>query len=79
MLLQLENTNKENIDKLLNFAKENQLKLSVMDDYENNFSLPGKPLSEAELCLLIEKSRRSGQIAMEEGHSIIRKSFNAED
>lgn len=79
MLLQLENTNKENIDKLLNFAKENQLKLSVMDDYENNFSLPGKPLSDDELYLLIEKSRTSGQIAMREGHSVLRKSFNARD
>ncbi len=79
MLLQLENTNKENVDKLLNFAKENQLKLSVMDDYENNFSLPGKPLSDEELGLLIEKSRISGQISMQDAHSISRTSFNDRD
>lgn len=31
MLLQLVNTNKVNIDKLLNFAKENQLHLKTID------------------------------------------------
>ncbi len=79
MLLELEKTNKDNIDKLLNFAKENQLKLSVMDDYETNFFLPGKPLSDEELCILVEKSRSSGQISMQKAHSIIRTSFNGKD
>ncbi len=77
MLLQLENTNKENIDKLLDFAKQNRLKLSIIDDNENNYFLPGKPLSPVELSLLIEKSRNSGNISMEDAHSAIRKSFNA--
>ena len=77
MLFQLENTNKENINKLLDFAKQNHLQLSVIDDNENNYFLPGKPLSPAELSLLIEKSRKSGNISMEDAHSAIRKSFNA--
>ena len=77
MLFQLENTNKENINKLLDFAKQNHLQLSVIDDNENNYFLPGKPLSPAELSLLIEKSRKSGHIKMEDAHSAIRKSFDA--
>jgi hypothetical protein len=40
MLLQLENTNKENINKLLNFAKQNHLQLSLIDDNESNYFLP---------------------------------------
>jgi hypothetical protein len=77
MLLQLENTNTENINKLLNFAKQNKLKLSVIDDTENNYFLPGKPLSTAELSHLIENSRKSGSISMEDAHAVIRQSFDA--
>lgn len=77
MLLQLENTNKENINKLLNFAKQNDLKLVVIDDDENNYFLPGKPLSADELTHLIENSRKSGIIRMEDAHTAIRKSFDA--
>lgn len=79
MLLKLENTNKENIDKLLIFAKENQLKLTVLDDSENNYCLPGKPLNDDELALLIAHSRMSGQITMHKGHSLIMKNFGATD
>ncbi len=77
MLLQLENTNKENINKLLNFAKQNHLKLSMIDDNENNYFLPGKPLTAAELSQLIETSRKSGSIRMEDAHTAIRNSFDA--
>jgi len=77
MLLQLENTNKENINKLLNFAKQNHLKLSMIDDNENNYFLPGKPLTAAELSQLIENSRKSGSIRMEDAHTAIRNSFDA--
>ncbi len=56
MLLQLENTNKENVDKLLHFAKRNHLKLSIIDDNENNYFLPGKPLNAVQLSQLIEKA-----------------------
>lgn len=79
MLLQLENTNKENINRLLDFAKQNHLKLSVIDDNENNYFLPGKPWSASELSLLIENSRKSGHISVEDAHTAIRKSFDAGD
>ncbi|WP_462222797.1 hypothetical protein [Ferruginibacter sp.] len=77
MLLQLENTDKDNIDKLLAFAKQNHLQLSIIDDVENNIHLPGKPLSPEELTKLIEKSRASGMITMENAHQIIRDKYNA--
>jgi hypothetical protein len=77
VLLQLENTNKENVNKLLDFAKQTHLQLSLIDDNENNYFLLGKPLSSAELSLLIEKSRNSGHITMKDAHSAIRKSFDA--
>ncbi len=64
MLLQLENTNKEDINKLLNFAKQNHLELSVIDDNKNDYFLPGKPLSDAELSQLIESSCKSDSITM---------------
>ena len=37
MLLQLENTDQANINKLLLFAKENHLQLSLVDDNEENY------------------------------------------
>ena len=77
MLLQLENTNKEDINKLLDFAKQNHLELSVIDDNKNDHFLPGKPLSNAKLSQLIEKSRESGSITMQDAHTTIRNSFNA--
>ncbi len=78
MLLQLENTSKKDINKLLNFAKQNQLELSLVDDNENNYFLPGKPLSEDELTQLVEKSRKSGIITLEDAHTAIRNNFNAD-
>lgn len=78
MLLQLENTDKADIDKLLAFAKKNHLQLSIIDDVDNNLHLPGKPLSPEELTKLILKSRASGMISMENAHQIIRKKFNAD-
>ncbi len=77
MLLQLENTNKEDINKLLNLAKQNHLELSVIDDNKDDYFLPGKPLSDAELSQLIENSRKSGSITMQDAHTTIRNSFNA--
>lgn len=77
MLLQLENTNKENVNKLLNFAKQNKLKLSVIDGSENNYFLPGKPLNAAELSQIIENSRKSESTSMDDAHTVIRKSFDA--
>ena len=45
---------------------------------ENEYYLPGKPLSEEELVKLIGNSRKSGTISMEDAHDILRKSFNAD-
>lgn len=62
MLLQLENIDKKGLNLLWNFAKQNQLKLPVIDNEKNDYFLPGKPLSDAELSKLIEDSRKSGHI-----------------
>jgi hypothetical protein len=72
MLLQLENTNKENIDKLIAFAKENEMDISLLDDNINDIHLPGKALTSKELTELIQKSRESGTISMADGHTLIR-------
>lgn len=77
MLFQLNDTSKTNIDKLLAFAKQNQLQLSVVDDTENNLFLPGKPLTPDQLTQMIEKSRKSGIISMTNAHQIIRDNYNA--
>ena len=78
MLLQLEDTHQENINKLLAFARENNLKLSLVDESENNYLLPGKPLTPEQLILLIEKSRNSGTISMQSAHRIITNRYNAD-
>jgi hypothetical protein len=77
MLLELENTSTNNINLLLDFAKKNKLKLQLVDEGGNDYYLPGKPLSDEELVKLINKSRKSGSISMEDAHDIIRKSFHA--
>lgn len=78
MLLQLENTNKENIAKLIDFANKLNLRLSLIDDNVNNPGLPGKPLSDIELKNMIEAGRQSGTISMKDAHQLIRKNFNAD-
>jgi hypothetical protein len=78
MLFQLNDTNKANVDKLLNFAKQNQLDLSLVDDADNNFFLPGKPLTETQLTGMIEKSRKSGIISMLDAHQLIRDNYHAD-
>lgn len=78
MLLQLDNTNKKDFNTLMNFAKQNQLKLTVVDGKENDYFLPGKPLTDIELSQLIEDSRKSGHIEMINAHKAIRDHFNAD-
>jgi len=78
MLLQLENTDNANLQKLMDYARQLNLRLSLIDDNSNNLALPGKPLSGAALKTLIESSRKSGIITMESAHDIIRKKFNAD-
>ncbi len=77
MLLQLENSQQDDVNKLLAFAKQNCLKLSVVDD-SDEYHLPGKPLNDNEIAALIESSRNSGSISMQDAHSLIRKNYNAD-
>ena len=77
MLINIENTNEQTISKLKEFAKQHDIKLSFVDD-DNNYWLPGKPLSDKELTDLIEKSRASGRVSMKDAHNLIRQSRNAD-
>ena len=77
MLLQLNDTNKEHVNKLLAFARQNNLQLSLVDENEESLILPGKPLSQQQLNQLIESSRKSGSISMKAAHQQIRNSHNA--
>lgn len=70
MLLQLENTHHDDLNKLLVFAKKNQLKLTLIDD-SDKYQLPGKPLTEQQITQLIENARKSGIISMQDAHNII--------
>ncbi len=78
MLLQLENTHRDDVNELLQFARENHLKLSVINESEGDLLLPGKPLSPEQLTQLIENSRKSGIISMRDAHQIISNNYNAD-
>ena len=78
MLLQLEETHQEDVNKLLAFAKNNNLKLSLIDESENNFLLPGKPLTEEQLLQLINQSRNGKMISMANAHELIGSYYNAD-
>ena len=73
----LDNTDPGDVNKLLSSARENHLELSVIDDHKNNYFLPGKPLSPDHLTQLIENSRKSGMISLQNAHKIITDSLNA--
>ena len=77
MLLQIENSTPEAINKLLSFAKENKIQLSLLDDETDNYALPGKPLSNQQLNRLINESRNSGIISMKDAHQLIQQSYDA--
>lgn|GEM_PF-1141874 len=78
MLLQVQQTSHENIEKLIAYAKQNNIELSVIDDVEDNYFLPGKPLSQQALTSMITKGRTSGTIPVDEVHSAIRKNYHAD-
>jgi len=78
MLLQLENTTEANVQKLLDYARQLNLSLTLIDQDESNFALPGKPLPESALKSMIEAGRKTGTITMENAHDIIRKNFHAD-
>ncbi len=71
MLLELQNTSTDDVRKLLAFAQQNNLQLSVIDDDFNNYHLPGKPLTSSQLDSIIANSRISGTISLGEAHEII--------
>ena len=77
MLFQLENTDKEDVNKLLAFANQNHLKLSLVDD-NVEYHLPGKPLTDQQISQLIDSSRKSGTISMEDAHQTIRSNYNVD-
>ncbi len=77
MLFHLENASQDNIKKLIEFAAQNNLKLSLVDEVENNYVFPGKPLTPGQLTELVENSRRSEMIAMDDAHRIIRNALDA--
>lgn len=77
MLLQLETTHQDDVSKLLAFAKQNYLKLSLIDE-SDDCHLPGKPLNDSKISQLIESSRNSGIISMQDAHQIIRKNYNGD-
>jgi hypothetical protein len=76
MLLELDSTDQEKVDRLLVFARENNIKLSLVDESDDDYFLPGKPLSPEQLSDIITKSRKSGIIRMEDAHALIYKSFD---
>lgn len=78
MLLQLQQPSSDKIDKLLAYAKQNNMELSVIDDNEDNYFLPGKPLSEQALTHIITNGRTTGTIQMDELHNAIRKKYHAD-
>ena len=78
MLLQLENTDSDSLKKLMDYARQLNLRLSLIDEQSQSSSLPGKPLSAANLRALIETSRQSGTISMNDAHAALRKKFDAD-
>ena len=78
MLLQLQQASSDKIEKLMAYAKQNNMELSVIDDSEDNYFLPGKPLSEQALTSMVTKGRNSGTVSMDEVHNAIRKTHHAD-
>lgn len=76
MLLQLKESKKADIRKLIAFAKQNSLHLSVVDADKTKTYLPGKALDHKEIKELITKSRKSGKVSLEKAHKQIRKKLN---
>lgn len=78
MLLQLENPDRENVDRPLTLARQNNIQLSLIDETEESYFLPGRPLSPKQIAQLIEKSRNSWMIRMSDAHNLLRTSYKAD-
>lgn len=77
MLLELKNTTTDSIEKLMSFAKDNGINLSLLDD-EEDYHLPGKPLTDEQLTAYLDESNASGTIDIDTAHTLIRKMFNGD-
>lgn len=75
MLLELLNTEADQLKQLLDWARKNDIQLSPLDQDDKNMSLPGRPLSNFELEELIKTGRMSGQIELNEAHELIRRKY----
>jgi len=78
MLLQLQQASSDKIEKLMAYAKQNNIKLSVIEDMEGAYFLPGKPLSEQALTNMITKGRSTGTLTLDKVHDAIRKTHHAD-
>ena len=76
MLLKLTDTTDVKLQQLLDYAKENSLELTVVDEDDFKTYLPGKKMEESQLNDLIELSRESGKVNLKEAHDSIRKKLN---
>ena len=75
MLLQLENTSRKNINRLLDFARDHDLKLELVDDPGGNYYLPGKPLSDEELLNLVKKENQQNRKYLISAHENLFKYY----
>jgi hypothetical protein len=78
MLLELENTDSTHLNKLIDYARQLNLKLSLVDDDAQSTALPGKPLSAQSITALIETSRKSGTISIRQAHEAIKNQFDTD-
>ena len=78
MLLQLQQDNYDNINKLMAYANENNMGLSIIDDIEDDYALPGKPITKQALNSIIAKGRFSETLNMEAVHNEIRNKLHAD-
>jgi hypothetical protein len=76
MLLQLLDTTHVKLQQLLDFAKDNNLILTIVEEDDTKVYLPGKKLEASELKDLIDDSRKSGKVKLDEAHQTIRKKIN---
>lgn len=72
MLFEIKNNTKKQTLALLNFAKKNNIALSILSSECSSLHLPGVPLSQNQLKETILASRESGSINMIDAHDIIR-------
>jgi hypothetical protein len=76
MLLKLTDTTDVKLQQLLDYAKQNSLELTVVNEDDFKTYLPGKKMEEPQLNDLIELSRESGKVNLKEAHDSIRKKLN---